>query len=53
MTTVGKRYLVRLHREGQDHVIDAHTKAVLKAVASEDRGKALAAYLRACGKRSA
>lgn len=51
MTTVGKRYLSRMHRPAQDQVIDARTKAVLSAVATEERGKALSAYLRASGKR--
>lgn len=50
MATVGKKFSTRTQDPMIDRVLDARTKAVLQAVATERRGKALAAYLLASGK---
>jgi hypothetical protein len=47
MSTTGKRYMDRTHDRSGKKVLDARTKAVLRAVLTEPRGKAVDAYLRA------
>lgn len=50
MATVGKKFSNRTQDPMINRVLDARTKAVLNAVSTERRGKALAAYLLATGK---
>lgn len=45
--TTGRRFTKRTKDHGEQHVLDARTKAVLSAIAHEPRGRALEAYLRA------
>ena len=47
MTTIGKRFIQRTHDKSSPRIVDRRTRAVLDAVLSEKRGKALEAYLRA------
>ncbi len=50
MTTIGKRYLERHEQDEAPRLIDARTKTILRAVASEEPGRALNAWLRALSK---
>ncbi len=45
--TTGKRFSERTKDHSEQRVIDARTRAVLSAVASLPKGKALDGYLRA------
>lgn len=45
--TTGRRFTKRTKDHGEQHVLDARTKAVLSAIANEPKGYALEAYLRA------
>lgn len=47
--TTGRRFAQRTKDQRSLHLIDARTKAVLQALATEPRGKAVQAYLRASG----
>jgi hypothetical protein len=44
--TTGRRYATRTKDNRAEQVLDARTKAILHAVSSEPRGRALTSYLR-------
>ncbi len=52
MATTGKRYLERTRDQGTRRIVDSRMRSVLSAIAEEERGKALDAYLRATGRGS-
>ena len=49
--TTSRKYVQRTKESMDQRVLDARTRAVLNAVISEPRGRALEAYLRALGER--
>lgn len=51
--TTGKRFARRINDHSDERVLDARAKALLIALCSEPRGRALEGYLRAMGKRNA
>ncbi|HRD54048.1 MAG TPA: hypothetical protein PKY96_15520 [Flavobacteriales bacterium] len=51
--TTGKRFAKRTNDHSDERVLDTRAKALLNALCSEPRGRALEGYLRAMGKRVA